>query len=88
MSSFIIPTDKHQDVKEIYKEIKAKNERLKSQTYAQNFKMTPTNQTRLISAFDVKEGKMQMTFIKPTTQQPRTTTDFKGSIFGFSRDII
>ena len=30
-----------------------------------------------MSAFDVKEGKMQMNFIKPTTQQPRTTSYFK-----------
>jgi len=30
-----------------------------------------------MSAYDVKEGKMQMTFMKPTTQQPRTTTKFK-----------
>lgn len=30
-----------------------------------------------MSAYDVKEGKMQMTFMKPTTQQPRTTTEFK-----------
>ena len=30
--------------------------------------MTPTNQTRLMSAYDVKEGKMQMNFIKMTTQ--------------------
>ena len=30
-----------------------------------------------MSAFDIKEGKMQMSFIKPTVQQPRTSTDFK-----------
>jgi len=67
VSSFRMPADKGQDIKEIYKEIKARNERLKAQTYAQYLKMTPTNQTRLMSAFDVKEGKMQMNFIKPTT---------------------
>jgi len=50
--------------------------------------MTPTNQTRLISAFDIKEGKMKMTFIKPTTQQPRTTLDFKKLDFEvLARDI-
>ena len=38
--------------------------------------MAPTNQTRLMSAFDVKEGKMQMTFMKPTTQQPRSIADY------------
>ena len=49
----------------MYKEIKAKNEKLKAQTYAQYLKMAPTNQTRLILAFDIKEGKMQMSFLKP-----------------------
>ena len=50
--------------------------------------MTPTNQTRLMSAYDVKKGKMKMTFIKPTTQQPRTTTDFKRVDFEvLARDI-
>ena len=43
VSSFRIPTDKDQDIKEIYKEINARNERLKAQTYAQYLKLTPTN---------------------------------------------
>jgi len=63
-----MPNDKDQDIKEIYKEIKARNERLKAQTYAQYPKLTPTNQTRLMSSFDIKEGKLKMSFIKPTTQ--------------------
>ena len=72
-----MPADKDQDIKERYKEIKARNERLKAQTYAQYFKMTPTNQTRLMSSFEVKEGKMQMAFMKPTAQQPIIVVDFK-----------
>jgi len=72
-----MPADRDQDIRERYKDIKAKNERLKAQTYAQYLKMAPTNQTRLMSAYDVKEGKMQMTFVKPTTQQPRTASNFK-----------
>ena len=41
-----------------------------------------------MATFDVKEGKMQMTFIKPTTQQPRTITDFKRVDFEvLARDI-
>ena len=63
-----MPTDKDQDIKEIYKEIKSINEMLKAQTNAQYLRMTPTNKTRLMSAFDIKEGKMHMTFTKPTTQ--------------------
>ena len=53
-----MPQDKDQDIKERYKEIKARNGILKAQTYAQYLKITPTNQTRLMLAFDVKEGKM------------------------------
>jgi len=53
VSSFRMPADKDQDIKERYKEIKARNERLKAQTYAQYLKMIPTNQTRLMSAYDV-----------------------------------
>ena len=77
VSSFRMPADKDQDIKERYKEIKATNERLKSQTYAQYLKLTATNQTRLMLAFDIKEGKLQMTFVKPTSQQPKTTSNFK-----------
>lgn len=58
VSSFKMPVDRDQDIKEIYKDIKARNERLKAQTYAQYLKKAPTNQTRLMSTFDVKEGKM------------------------------
>ena len=58
VSSFSRPTDKDQDIKDRYNEIKVRNERLKAQTYAQYLKMTPTNQTRLMLAFDIKEGKL------------------------------
>jgi len=39
-------------------------------------KMAPTNQTRLMSAFDIKEGKMHMSFLKPTIQQPESMGDY------------
>ena len=29
-----------------------------------------------MSTFDIKEGKMQMSFLKPTTQQPRSMADY------------
>lgn len=81
VSSFRMRANRDQDIRERYKYIKARNERLKAQTYAKYLKMAPTNQTRIMSAYDVKVGKMQMTFFKPTTQQPRTTTDFKNIDF-------
>ena len=76
VSSFRAPTGQSQDIKEEYKEIKERNERLKVQSYAHYLKMAPTNQTRLMSAFDIKEGKMQMSFLKPTIQQPRSMADY------------
>lgn len=69
--------DKDQDIKDRYKEIKMRNEKLKAQTYSQYLKITPTNQVRLMLAFDIKEGKLQMSFTKPTTQQPKTSSYFK-----------
>lgn len=59
-----------------FKEIKEKNEQLKAQAYNQYLKMAPTNQTRLMSAYDIKEGKMQMSFLKPTVQQPKSFADY------------
>ena len=56
VSSFRMPADKDQDIKERYKEIKARNERLKAQTYAQYLKMTPINQIRLIQPLISKRG--------------------------------
>jgi len=43
-----------------------RNEKLKAQSYAQYLKLTPPNQSRLMLVFDIKGGKMQMSFIKPT----------------------
>lgn len=63
-------------MKEKYKEIKARNEKLKGQTYAQYLKMAPTNQTRLMSTFNIKEGKMQMSFLKPTIQQLKSMANY------------
>jgi len=46
------------------------------------------NQTRLISAFDIKEGKMQMSFLEPTVQQPRSMADYLKTEFEFlAKDI-
>ena len=38
--------------------------------------MAPSNQTRLMSAFEIKEGKMQMSFLKPTVLQPKSLADY------------
>lgn len=71
------PAGQDQEIREKYKEIKVRNERLKLQNYAEYLKMAPTNQTRLMPTFDVKEGKMQITFLKSTTQQPRSVVNYQ-----------
>lgn len=68
--------DKDKDIKEKYKEIKLRNEALKAETYAQYFKKTPSNQNRLLLAFEIRTRKMQMAFLKPTVQQPNSLVDY------------
>jgi len=88
VSSLRTVSEQNQDLKEKYKEIKARNEQLKAQTYAKYLKMAPTNQTRLMSAFDIKEGKMQMSFLKPIVQQPKSMADYLKTNFEvLARDI-
>lgn len=61
---------------------------MKVDTYAQYFKHTPANQSKLMSAFDIKAGKMQVSFLQPTVQQPKTLTDYKKTDFEvLSRDV-
>ena len=62
--------------KKKFKEIKAKNEPLRAQVYDIYLKIAPTNQTRLMLAYDIKEGKMQMSFFKPKVQQPQSIADY------------
>lgn len=58
VSSFVMPNNREKDIKNRFKEIKMRNEKLKVETYAQYLKHTPPNQTRLMSSFDIKEGNM------------------------------
>ena len=59
------PADKEKHIKDIFKEIKMRNEKLKVETYAQYLKLTPPNQTKLVLAFDIEAGKMQVSFLQP-----------------------
>jgi len=45
------------DVKRTFTEIKVRNDPLRLQIYDQYLKMAPTKQQRLMSAYDIKEGK-------------------------------
>jgi len=43
ISSFIRLADREKDIKDKFKEIKMRNEKLKKKTYAQYLKLTPPN---------------------------------------------
>lgn len=68
---------------EIFKEIKVKNEALKINTYNQFQKQTSGAQCRLLSAFDLIKGKMQMEFLQAQVPQPKTASDYKNIVFEF-----
>ena len=55
VSSFNKPVDRDRGIKDRFKEIKMRNEKLKAESYAQYFKLTPPNKSRLMSSFDIKE---------------------------------
>ena len=72
VSSSSKPVDKEHDIMENYKEIKLRNETLKAVTYAQYWKQTPSDQSKLLFAFDYKSRNMQMTFLQPIVKNPKS----------------
>lgn len=80
-SSFSRPTNKEKGIKDRYKEIKFINEKLKVETYAQYLKHTPANQRRLMSTFDIKTRKTQVSFMQRIVQQPKTSIDYRKTNF-------
>lgn len=38
--------------------------------------MAPTSRQRLMSAYDIKEGKMVMSYFKPKVEQPKLVADY------------
>ena len=67
----------HTDIKEKYKEIKAKNEELKNEIYSQYLKQTLGNQKRLLSSFHYANKKLLMTMLQPTIPKPTIAVDYK-----------
>jgi len=76
VSSIRPPSKQTSDVKGTFTEIKARNDPLRLQIYDQYLKMAPTKQRRLMSAYDIKEGKMIMSYFKPKVQQPQLAVDY------------
>lgn len=63
-------------IKQQFIDIKRKNEPIKIQLYNHLLNMAPTNQQRLMSAFDVGEGKMIMSHFMPTALHPQSASDY------------
>ena len=57
-------------IKQQFIDIKRRSDPIKIQLYNHLLKMAPSNQQRLLSAFDVNEGKMIMSHFTPSTLQP------------------
>jgi len=49
-------------------DIKARNEPVRYRLYNQLLRMAPTNQHRLMAAYDISEGKMTLSHFRPTIQ--------------------
>jgi len=63
-------------IKQQFIEIKKRNEPIRIQLYNHLLKMAPTNQQRLMSAYDVQEGKMIMSHFMPTALQTQSPADY------------
>ena len=63
-------------IKQQFIDIKRRNDPIKIQLYNHLLNMAPTNQQRLMSAFDVGEGKMIMSHFMPTTLHPQSASDY------------
>ena len=55
------------NIKKAFIDIKARNEPVRLQFYNQLLRMAPTNQQRLMAAYDIQEGKITLSHFKPTT---------------------
>jgi len=64
------------NLKKTFTEIKAKNEPIRIQIYNHLLRMAPTNQQRLMSAYDIQEGKMILSHFKPKMLQPQSAADY------------
>ena len=87
-SSSQIAEEKDLDIKEKYKQIKQKNEEIKSEIYSQFLKQKPGNQNKLLITFDYETNKIIMSFFQPTTLAPKTVADYKKMEFEVDTENI
>jgi len=88
VSSSIMQREGEVGIKQQFIEIKKRNEPIRLQLYNHLLKMAPTNQQRLMSAYDVQEGKMIMSHFAPVVQQPQSAADYlRTNLEVLSKDI-
>ena len=76
------------DIKKAFTEIKARNDPIRIQLDNQLLRTAPTNQQRLMAAYDIQEGKMTLSHFRPTMQQPQSAADYiKTNLEVLSKDI-
>src|ERR1700733_8302071 len=63
-------------IKDFFKDAKRRSEPIKIKLYNYLLNMAPSNQQRLMAAYDVQEAKMTMSHFTPTVQRPQSTADY------------
>lgn len=76
------------NIKKAFTDIKARNEPVRYQLYNQLLRMAPTNQQRLMAAYDSQEGKMTLSHFKAIMQKPQSAADYiRTNLEVLSKDI-
>ena len=76
------------DIKKTFTDIKARNDPVRMQLYNHLLRTTPTNQQRLMAAYDIQEKKMILSHLKPKTQQPQSAADYIRTNLEYSLKIF
>ena len=63
-------------IKQQFIDIKRRSDPIKVQLYNHLLNMAPSNQQRLMSAFDVSEGKLTMSHFMPKALKPQSSADY------------
>lgn len=80
--------EKDLDIKERYKQIKLKNEEIKTEIYSQFLKQKPGNQNIFLSAFDYSSKKLIMYILQPIVSVSKTVANYKTVDLEVATDII
>ncbi len=75
-------------IKDFFKDAKRRSEPLKIRLYNYLLNMAPSNQQRLMAAYDVQEAKLTLSHFTPTEQRPQSAADYiRTNLEVLARDI-